>query len=112
MEEPRPRTEFVRRTLEEHQYGPDMGYAKDLLALERLAADRPLGFASALALSNLMSRYPKESDAILHELGVRPFVSFDDDRVRSLMSERLRMALERHPLARRRPEETLELFEF
>jgi hypothetical protein len=112
MEELRPRTEFVRKTLEEHLYGPDMGYAKDLLALERLASDRPLGFASSLALSNLISKYPQESDAILGELGVRPFVSFEEDRLRSLMSERLRLALERHPLARRRPEESPDLFEF
>lgn len=112
MEELRPRTEFVRRTLEDHRFGPDIAYAKDLLALERLASDRPLGFASSLALSNLISRYPKESDAILGELGVRPFVSFEEDRLRSLMSERLRLALERYPLARRRPGEQPELFEF
>lgn len=98
--------------LEDRPYGLDSTYAKDLLALERLAADRPLGFASSLALSNLMSRYPRESDAILRELGIRSFSSFEEDRVRSLTAERLQLAERRHPLRRNLRGEQLELFEF
>jgi hypothetical protein len=112
MEPLRPRTEFVRHLIDDRPYGPDLSYAKDLLALERLASETPLGFASAMALSNLMSRYPHESDAILTELGVRPFASFEEERLGSLVAERLRLALDRYPLARRRRAESLEVFEF
>ncbi len=112
MNTPEPRTEFVRRMLEERRFGPDEAYARDLLALERFAAMRPIGLASSLALSNLISRYPKEADAILQELAVRPFEPFEDERLRSLTDERLRLAEGRHPLRRLAPSENLGLFEF
>jgi len=98
--------------LQERQFGPDEGYARDMLALERLATMRPIGLASSLALSNLMSRYPKEADSILRELGVRPFESFEDERLRSLASERLQMAESRQRLGRLPFEDRLGLFEF
>lgn len=107
-----PQTEFVRRMLEERHFGPDEGYARDLLALERLAVMRPIGLASSLALSNLISRYPREADGILHELGVIPFRPFEDERLSSLVSERLEIAERRERLGRLRGEERLELFDF
>lgn len=112
MEDLMPRTEFVRRTLEDRRYGPDEAYARDLLQLERLAETRPLGLASAMALSNLVSRYPKEADAIVRELGVRPFVPLEDERMMALTAERLRLAEMRHPMRRLHTEESEGLFDF
>ncbi len=106
-----PQTEFVRRILEERDHAPDAAYGRDLLALERFAGARPLGMASAIALSNLMSRYPREADAILGELGVRPLVDLEGNRVGALVAERLRLAEMRHPLRRLRDEERYSLFE-
>src|SRR6266568_3966768 len=99
-----PRTDFVRRTLEQRRYEPDVTYARDLLALERLLSTRAVGMAESIALSNLVSRYPREVDAIVGELGVRPFVP--------LVAERLQLALRRHPLPRMRGEEPPHPFEF
>lgn len=112
MDGTQPRTEFVRRTITGREYRPDEAYARDLLALERLASERPLGFASSLALTNLLSRYPREADAIVRELGMRPFVPLEEERVRDLTSERLRLAERRLPLSRRPRDDALELFEF
>ncbi len=111
METPQAQTEFVRRRLEEPRFAPDEAYARDLLALERLASLQPIGLASSLALSNLMSRYPTESDAILRELGVRPFRSFEDERIHALVTERLRIADMRQRLGRLSSQELLGLFE-
>ncbi len=112
MEGPIPRTESVRRALEDRRFEPDGAYAHDLLQLERLAALRPLGFASSLALANLMSRYPREADAIVHELGVRAFAPLEDERMRALVEERLRLAEMRERMGRLRPQESLGLFDF
>ena len=49
-----PRTDFVRRTLEQRRYEPDVTYARDLLALERLLSTRAVGMAESIALSNLV----------------------------------------------------------
>lgn len=112
MEEIAPRTEFVRRTILERRYEPDATYARDLLALERFLASRSVGMAESIALSNLISRYPREADTIVKELGVRQFIPFDDERVSALVDERLRLAESRHPLRRLRPDEPLGFFEF
>ncbi len=112
MDMPAARTDFVRRLLGERRFEPDEAYARDMLALERLASSRPIGLASSLTLSNLMSRYPLESDAILRELGVRPFRPFEDERMLDLASERLQLAERRQRLARFAPEERLSLFEY
>ena len=112
MEEVTPRTEFVRRTIFERRYEPDATYSRDLLALERILDTRAVGMAESIALSNLVSRYPREADAIGRELGVRPFLAFEDDRLSDLVDERLRLALSRHPLRRLRPEEPLNPFQF
>lgn len=100
MEELEAQTEFVRHMLESRRFAPDETYGRDLLQLERLASMRPLGLASRMALTNLVSRYPTEADAIVRELGARPFEPFEDERLRSLLDERLRLAERRHPLRR------------
>ena len=105
------RTEFVRRAILEREYEPDPGYAGDLLALERFLSARSVGMAESMALSNLISRYPREADAIAKELGVRRFVPFEDERMSALVAERLRLAERRHPLRRLRPDDPTGLFE-
>jgi len=112
MDASTPRTPFVRRTTLERRYEPDASYARDLLALERFLSARNVGMADSIALSNIVSRYPREADAIAHDLGVRPFIPLEDERVSALVDERLRLAESRHPLRRLRSEEPPGLFEF
>jgi hypothetical protein len=104
-----PKTEFVRRTINERRYEPDADYAHDLFALERFLSSRQLGMAESIAFSHLVSRYPREADSIVRELGVRPLIPLEDERLASLVDERLRIALRRHPLPRLRTEEPLDL---
>ena len=111
IEDVAPRTEFVRRTILDRPYEPDVTYARNLIALERFLSARSVGMADSLILSNLVSRYPRETDAIVKELGVRPFVPLDDERVSALVDERLRRALSRHPLRRLRTEGPFEPLE-
>ena len=112
MEELAAQTEFVRKCLERRPFEPDLSYARDLLELERLASTRPLGLASRMALSNLISRYPTEADAIVRELGMRPFQAFEDERLLSLTEERLRLAERRNPLRRIEFQESPGLLDF
>lgn len=112
MEPKMPQTEFVRRALASRPTGPDAMYKSDLLELERLVATRPLGMASAMNLSNLISRYPREADAIVGELGLRPFEPLEDERLRMLTDERLRLAETRHRLGRLSTTELGGLFDF
>jgi len=112
MDELEAQTNFVRRALEGRRFGPDESYVRDLLRLERLASTRPLGLASRMTLSNLISRYPAEADAIARELGMRPFEAFEDERLRTLTEERLRLAERRHPLGRLDAQDAFGLFEF
>lgn len=100
METPLAQTEFVRRALSQRPEDADGTYSHDLLTLERLATIRPLGLASSLSLSNLISRYPREADAIVRELGLRGFEPLEDERIRVLAAERLRLAEMRSPLGR------------
>lgn len=112
MDDPNPRTQFVRKTMFERRYEADALYIRDLLDLERFIAQPSLGIAGSMALSNLVSRYPKEADAIVREMGMRAFEPFEEARVGALMTERLRLAERRHPLGRLRRDETAGLFEF
>lgn len=93
------------------RYEPDITYARDLLALERFLSTRSVGMADSFILSNLISRYPREADAIVKELGVRPFIPLGDERLTALVDERLRLALRRHPLPRLRSGESHDLLE-
>ncbi len=112
MEELEAQTEFVRRALKTRRFAPDETYERDLLQLERLASTRPLGLASRMTLTNLISRYPTEADSIVHELGLRPFEPFEDERLRGLLDERLRLAERRHPLGRLDADQGRGLFDF
>src|SRR5207244_13626766 len=85
-------TEFVRRMLVERPVEPDATYAQDLLALERFLSTKAVGMAESIALSHRVSRYPREADAIVRELGVRSFIPFVDERVAALVAELLRLA--------------------
>src|SRR2546422_2060882 len=67
--------------------------------------------AESFALSNLLSRYPREAEAIARELGVRPFVPLEDERVSALVDERLRLAESPHPPRRLPPPDPRSLFE-
>ncbi len=111
MEDLAPRTEFVRRMILDRRYEPDVTYARDLLALERFLSTRSVGMADSLILSNLLSRYPREADAIVKELGIRPFIPLGDERVSALVDERIRLALSRHPLRRLRSDASIDLLE-
>jgi hypothetical protein len=104
-------TEFVRRMLVERPVEPDATYAQDLLALERFLSTKAVGMAESIALSHLVSRYPREADAIVRELGVRSFIPFEDERVAALVDERLRLALGRTRLPRLRSDEPVDLLE-
>lgn len=112
MEAKIPHTEFVRRAILEQRHEPDATYAHDLLALERILSTRAVGMAESIALSHLVSRYPREADAIVRELGVRQFIPLEDERVVALVGERLRLALSRNPLPRLRSDEPLDLLGF
>ncbi len=97
MLEPRPRTIFVHRTIADRPYGPDEGYALDLLELERLLSGPSLGLVGSLSLGNLMSRYPVETDAIIRELGVSEGLPIDRREASALAEERLFLAEQRRP---------------
>jgi hypothetical protein len=112
MDDTNPRTEFVRRAILDRPYEPDPNYARDLLALERFLSSREVGMAESIAFSHLVSRYPREAGAIGRELGVRPFIPFEDERVAALVDERLRLALSRNRLPRLRSGLTLDPFEY
>lgn len=112
MSTPYPQTEFVRRALTRRPEDADETYSRDLLLLERLEAMRPLGLASSLTLSNLVSRYPREADAIAQELGIRGFEPLEDERIRMLAAERLRLADLRTRLGRLTTTELGNLFEY
>jgi len=111
IDEITPQTDFVRRQVLGGRYEPDPGYARDLLALERILSTRAVGIAESIALSHLVSRYPREADAIVRELGLRPFVPFEDERVAALVDERIRLALSRNRLPRQRGDESLDLLQ-
>jgi len=112
MDEEPPRTAFVRRTVFGRNFGPDLPYVQDLLAMERLLSEAPPGLAGSMALRHLMSRYPAEADGIIHELGTPPFTPLEEARVASLLEERLRLAEGRHLLRPDQPDGRRRRFDF
>src|SRR5438094_9964680 len=95
MDSQMPQTEFVRKALFGRTVEPDATYAGDLLALERILSTRAVGMAESIALSHLVSRYPRESDAIAWGLGTRQFILFEDARTAACVDGRLRLSLGR-----------------
>ncbi|HYM39341.1 MAG TPA: hypothetical protein VEY12_04230 [Thermoplasmata archaeon] len=112
MAMPLAQTEFVRRALQRRPSDGDEAYSRDILLLERLARMRPLGLASSMTLANLVSRYPREADAIAQELGLREFEPLEDERIRMLDAERLRLAELRQRLGHAPAAEFGSLFEY
>jgi hypothetical protein len=111
MEARTPQTEYVRRMVLGRPFEPDPTYAGDLLALERFLSTHAVGMAESIALSHLVSRYPREADAIAKELGIRPFIPFEDERLGALVDERLRLALSRTRLPRLQTAGPIDLFD-
>ena len=72
--------------------GPDE-YIENLLQLERSLANRGhRGVASGMAYLNLLSRYPREYEAIRRELGAVEEWGPEEGRIARLLEERLRLA--------------------
>lgn len=92
-------------------FEPDPTYAGDLLALERFLSTPAVGMAETIAFSHLVSRYPREADAIAKELGIRPFIPFEDERLGALVDERLRLALSRTRLPRLQSDGPIDLLD-
>jgi len=71
-------------------------FIEDLLKIERsLAEAGPRGVASTMAFLSLMSRYPRESEAIAIELGTSPRPYLASDRLDEIVDDCLRLAEER-----------------
>ncbi|MEK6912051.1 MAG: hypothetical protein AABX36_04550 [Candidatus Thermoplasmatota archaeon] len=89
------RTSFVQERIENRPAGPD-SFIEDLLKIERsLAEAGPRGVAATRAFLNLMSRYPRESEAIARELGTSPLPYPASDRLDEIVDDCLRLAEER-----------------
>lgn len=95
MQGAQARTKFVRKVAQSRPSGHD-GYIEDLLKIEKALTDSgPRGVASTMAYLNLISRYPRETEAIAAELGTTVFRALDQDRIDDLLGDRLRLAEER-----------------
>ncbi len=86
------RTRYVRKVADSRPSGHD-GYVEDLLRIERALLDgETRGVAGTMMYLNLISRYPRETEAIARELrrGVpRPL---HEERIADLQRDRLRLA--------------------
>ncbi len=95
MHNQRARTRFVRTLAESRPSGYD-GYVEDLLKIERALVDEGArGVAATMAYLNLISRYPRETEAIARELGTTVLRPVDQERIVDLQRDRLRLAEER-----------------
>ncbi len=95
MQSPHTRTKYVRKLAQARPSGYD-GYIEDLLRIERALEDSgPRGVASTMSYLNLISRYPRETDAIAAELGTSVLRPLDEERIDDLLGDRLRLAEER-----------------
>ena len=91
------RTSFVQERIENRPPGPD-SFTEDLLKIERSLAEAvPRGIAATMAFLNLVSRYPRESEAIDIELGTSPLPHLASDRLDEIVDDCPRLAEERLP---------------
>ncbi len=90
MESSQARTKFVRKVAQARPSGHD-GYVEDLLMLDA----GPRGVASTMSYLNLISRYPRETEAIAADLGTSVLRPLDEERIDDLLGDRLRLAEER-----------------
>jgi hypothetical protein len=89
------RTKFVKHVTESRPAGFDR-YVEDLLKIERALADSgPRGIAATMAYLNLISRYPRETEAIARELGTTILEPLNEERIDEVLGDRLRLAGER-----------------
>ena len=95
MQRDQARTKFVKRVTDSRPAGFDR-YVEDLLRIERALADSgPRGVAGTMSYMNLISRYPRETEAIALELGTTVLEPLDDERIDEVLGDRLRLAEER-----------------
>jgi len=95
MQRNQARTKFVKRVAETRPAGFD-SYLEDLLKIERaLAESGPRGIAATMSYLNLISRYPRETEAIASDLGTTVLRPLDDERIDEVLGDRLRLAEER-----------------
>lgn len=95
MQRQQARTKFVRAVAETRPSGFDL-YVEDLLRIERaLAEPGPRGVAATMAYLNLISRYPRETEAIAAELGTTVLEPVNEEKIEEVLGERLRLAGER-----------------
>ena len=88
------RTRFVRRVAETRPSGFDR-YVEDLLRIERALADGHRGVAATMTYMNLISRYPRETEAIATELGTTVLEPMNEERIDEVLGDRLRLAGQR-----------------
>ena len=85
------RTSFVQERIENRPPGPD-SFIEDLLKIEQsLAEAGPRGIAATMAFLNLVSRYPRKSEAIDIELGTSPLPHLASDRLDEIVDNCLRL---------------------
>ena len=94
MERKLARTRFVRRVAETRPSGFDH-YVVDLQRIERALVDGHQGVAATMAYLNLISRYPRETEAIAAELGTEVLEPMNEDQIDEVLWDRLRLAEER-----------------
>ncbi len=88
------RTRFVRRVAETRPSGFDT-YVEDLLRIERALVAGHRGVAATMAYLNLISRYPRETEAIAAELGTTVLEPMNEERIDEVLGDRLRLAEQR-----------------
>jgi hypothetical protein len=94
MERQLARTRFVRRVAETRPSGFDT-YVQDLLRIEKALVDGHRGVAATMAYLNLISRYPRETEAIAAELGTTVLEPMNEERIDEVLGDRLRLAEQR-----------------
>src|SRR2546427_11834458 len=87
------RTRFVRRVAETRPGGFDT-YVEDLLRIERALVDGHRGVAATMAYMNLISRYPRETEAIAAELGTTVLEPLNEEKIDEVLGDRLRLGAE------------------
>ncbi len=92
MESSQSRTRYVRKVAESRPSGHD-GYVEDLLRIEKALMDgEARGVAGTMMYLNLISRYPRETEAIARELRRSVLEPLDEERIVDLQRDRLRLA--------------------
>ena len=95
MQRNQARTRFVRRVADARPAGYDR-YVEELLNIERaLLESGPRGIAGTMSYLNLISRYPRETEAIADELGTTVLEPLNEERIDEVLGDRLRLAEQR-----------------